>query len=230
MQIDIYIREQNGTREIRIPWLPDEIKIGGGEVETASYKIMNRGEVAIPTGTDLTTYGWEGIWPGQYRTDKSLLHGDWREPKEYHKIMESWAKSGTTLNLLVTGYPINDTVFLKEYESAAAGGFGDMSYTVKFSEKRDLTITTVGDNSENTSMEESQPEPERPAPITTDYTIKSGDNLWTIAQHLLGDGSKWESIYAANVDIIESTAKERGRGSSANGHWIYPGVTIKIPQ
>jgi len=229
MQVDIYIREQNGTREIRIPWLPDEIKVGGGEVETASYKIMYRGEVAIPTGTDLTTYGWESIWPGQYRTDKSLQHGDWQDPKIYHKIMESWAKNGTILNLMVTGYPINDTVFVKEYECTAAGGFGDISYTVKFAEKRDLTITTTG-TSEPTSAEESQPEPERPAPNTTDYTIKSGDNLWTIAQHLMGDGKKWQVLYEANADIIESTAKERGRESSANGHWIYPGITIKIPQ
>ena len=61
------------------------------------------------------------------------------------------------------------------------------------------------------------------------YTIVSGDCLWNIAKAKYGDGSKWTQIYNANRSVIESAAKSHGKGSSSNGHWIYPGVTITIP-
>lgn len=220
MQVDIYILERNGSRIVRVPWLPDEIKFNVGEVATATFKIMNKGDVAIPTGLGLATYSWESVWPGKYRTDQSLLHGTWQEPKYYHNILEDWSKKGTSLTIIVTGYPINKNVYLKEYECSAAGGFGDMAYTVKFEEERDIIIT---------SKKEQNP-PKRPAANTTDYTIKKGDTLWAISKKFLGAGSKWQTIYNANKDIIESTAKKRGMKSSSNGHWIFPGVTIKIPQ
>ena len=63
----------------------------------------------------------------------------------------------------------------------------------------------------------------------TKYTIVSGDTLWNIAKKMLGDGGKWNMIYSANMEIIENTAKAHGLGSSSNGHWIYPGTVITIP-
>lgn len=34
------------------------------------------------------------------------------------------------------------------------------------------------------------------------YTVKSGDTLWGIAQSQCGDGSVWPSLYAINYQII----------------------------
>ena len=100
-----------------------------------------------------------------------------------------------------------------------------MEYTVKFTEDRDIKITaTVMPVNTDQSAEQ-----QRPAEQTTDYTIKSGDTLWGIAQKYLGSGTKNTEIYNANAEIIESTAKKYGKSSSNNGWWIYPGVTIKIP-
>lgn len=61
------------------------------------------------------------------------------------------------------------------------------------------------------------------------YTVVSGDTLWGIAKKFYGKGSKWNIIYEANKDVIESTAKEHGKKSSDNGHWIWPGETLTIP-
>lgn len=97
-----------------------------------------------------------------------------------------------------------------------------MAYSVSFEEDRDITITTT-----------TVPNPpKRPSTTsnTTSYTIKSGDTLWGIAKRFYSNGSKWPTIYNANKDIIESTAKSRGYKSSNNGWWIFPGVTIKIPR
>lgn len=64
-----------------------------------------------------------------------------------------------------------------------------------------------------------------------DYTVKSGDNLWTIAVAFYGKGNgpKYTQIYQANKDVIEAEARRRGMNNSDNGHWIFPGTVLKIP-
>lgn len=61
------------------------------------------------------------------------------------------------------------------------------------------------------------------------YVVKSGDCLINIAKKQLNDSSKWTKIYNLNKSVIEATAKKHGRKSSSNGHWIYPGTKLKLP-
>lgn len=62
------------------------------------------------------------------------------------------------------------------------------------------------------------------------YTVVSGDTLWGISKKFYGTGTKYNIIYEANKDIIEATAKQHGKKSSDNGHWIWPGETFTIPE
>lgn len=64
----------------------------------------------------------------------------------------------------------------------------------------------------------------------TTYTVKQGDNLWSIAKKFYGSGTKYTVIYEENKDIIEKKAKYYGKSSSDNGHWIYPGTKLTIPE
>ena len=221
MQVDIYIRETDGSREIRIPLLPEEFTFSKGDVMFIKCDIMGRGEVAIPSGTELGEYSWESEFPGQLRKNDAMMRGPWQDPKTYRSIIEDWKRKGTKLNLLITGYPVNVDVYCEEFSTKGAGPFGDIVYEISFIEARDITITT-----NNTSTSKST---KRSATTAKRYTIKSGDTLWSIAEKLYGSGSKWQIIYNANKDIIESTAKKYGRSSSQNGHWIYPGVILTIP-
>ena len=221
--VDIYIREKNGSREIRVPWLPEEIEYKSGGVEAVEYSIMGKGPVEIPTGAGLRELSWNSRFPGELRTDKSMLRGSWKSPAWYHGILEGWRKSGTRLNVLVTGYPINFDAFLENYDGKASGGFGDLEYELTFKEYPAISVTyTVQKNTSAGTK--------RPATQSTSYTIKRGDSLWLIAQKMMGSGAKWQTLYQANKTIIESTAKRYGRSSSSNGKWIYPGVVIQIPQ
>lgn len=226
MTVDIYIREKNGSREIRIPWLPEKIDYKSGGIFAATYDIMNKGEVAVPTGRGLATVSWSSEFPGKNRTDRSMMRGSWKDPSHYHKILEDWRNKQTELRIMVTGYPINLDVFLEDYEAAPAGGFGDMEYSVTFKENRDITITskTVATAKKKATTTK------RSTPKTTSYTIKKGDTLWAIAEKHLGSGAKWKTIYNANKSIIEKTAKKYGKKSSSSGHWIYPGVKLQIPK
>lgn len=223
--VDIYIKEKSGNRQIRIPWLPEEIEYRSGGTTVATYDIMNRGEVVVPTGTGLAVISWTSEFPGLRRTDMGLLRGTYQPPEYYHKILEDWRAKGTILTVLVTGYPINKDVILTDYSATPTGGFGDMEYEVEFTEYRELTVTKkTAQKTANTTTTK------RPAKKTTAYTIKKGDTLWAIAKKFLGSGNKWKTIYNANKSIIESTAKKHGKKSSSNGHWIYPGCKISIPQ
>ena len=47
-----------------------------------------------------------------------------------------------------------------------------------------------------------------PAPAPTEksgrsYTVASGDTLWSIAEQMYGDGSKYLKIFDANADLLE---------------------------
>lgn len=219
MNVDIYIKEREGNREIRIPWLPEKIEYRLGDTAFVSYDIMNKGEVAVPTGTGLAKVSWDSDFPGVNRTDRSMMRGEWKEPAYYHNILTDWMEKGTPLNLIVTGYPINKDVYLEEYRATAAGGFGDLSYQLSFLEYRELQLGTGGGK-----------ETKRAAAAVTSYVIRKGDTLWAIARRFLGAGSKWQAIYNANREIIEATAKKYGKASSDHGWWIYPGCKIRIPQ
>lgn len=61
------------------------------------------------------------------------------------------------------------------------------------------------------------------------YTVVSGDTLWKIAMQFYKSGVEYEKIYEANKEIIESTAKTRGKKDSSHGHWIFPGTVLSIP-
>ena len=221
MQVDIYLREKNGNREIRFPILPEKIPYKSGDTEFLTYDIMNRGEVAVPIGVGLAQIGWEADFPGEGRSEDPAIRGSWNPPKYYHDILEDWKAKGTLLTIIVTGYPFNFDVDISTYHADASGPFGDMQYTIELQEHRDITIKTEQTNTSSSTTQ-------RTTQQTTTYTIKSGDTLWQIAERFLGSGSKWQTIYNANKDIIESTAKKHGYKSSDNGYLIFPGTTIKI--
>ena len=222
MQVDIYLREKNGNRELRFPLLPEKITYKSGDTEFVTYEIMNRGAVAVPTGVGLSRIGWPAEFPGEGRQNDPAIRGTWNPPKYYHDTLEDWKSRGTLLTIIVTGYPFNFDVDISTYEADLSGPFGDMQYTIELQEHRDIVIKTE-------QVKTSSSATKRPTQQPTTYTIKSGDTLWRIAEKLLGAGSKWQTIYNANKDIIESTAKKRGLKSSDNGHWIFPGVKLSIP-
>jgi len=53
-------------------------------------------------------------------------------------------------------------------------------------------------------------------PKTSEYTVAEGDNLWLIAQKLLGDGALWRKIWLLNKDAI------------TNPNIITPGEVLRI--
>lgn len=234
MNVDIYITDKAGNREIQIPWLPEEVNYDTKGALFASYSILDRGEVQLPAGENLSYFSWESIFPGPGRKNDSLQRGSWKTPKTYQDILDSWRKSGTLLQLVVTGTPINHDVYLDDFECSYNGPFGDFEYKISFVVAKSITISTVkkkkpnsSSSSSGSSSSSSKKRTESKSSAKT-YTVKKGDTLWSISKRYLGKGSRWREIYKLNKAIIESTAKKRGYKSSLSGNRIFSGTKLKI--
>ncbi len=60
-------------------------------------------------------------------------------------------------------------------------------------------------------------EPETATAEHGSYTVQSGDTLWSIAESVYGDGSKFSKIFDANTDQLEQPDR------------IFPGQELLIP-
>ena len=92
-----------------------------------------------------------------------------------------------------------------------------------------LSLRLVVDRIKSVSVQAVEAAQEQEQKAGTDYTVVSGDTLWDIARRFLGSGVRYVEIYNGNMEVIESTAKGRGKKNSGNGHWIFPGTVLRIP-
>ena len=226
MKIDIYIKETEGTRELRIPWLPDKVSCKSNGTRMITFDILDQGEVDVPNGSNLSTFSWESYFPGEGHKDLPFLRGEWQNPKKIQTILSEWRAYGTPLRLLMTGSPINHDVYLYDYNVDYESGYGDYAYDIIFKHRRDIKViyAKVATPTENKTSSTSTA-----TSTARIHTVKTGDTLWALAQKYYKAGAKYGTIYNANKTIIEQTAKKHGKSSSDGGHWIYPGTVLQIP-
>ena len=150
-------------------------------------------------------------------------------PAQFHNVYNNFSDvftdfSHTELKVSLEGYTLEEN----------AENAWDIIVSLKFKEY--LSYGTVkqtvvnnnsgsGGNNKNVSVETET----KVVNKNQTYTVVSGDNLSKISKKFYGVTSKWKTIYSANVDVIEATARKYGRSSSSNGHWIYPGTKLIIP-
>lgn len=223
MDIDIYIKETNGSREVRIPWLPDRVRYITNGARMGEYEIVDVGEVEMPSGSNLASFLWESYLPGTGHKSLPFLRGTWQDPKKIHNIFEDWREKGTPLRIIITGTPINHDVYLQDYTAEFESGYGDYKYEIEFKKRRDIKIVSTKVKTSTTSSSTTS------SSSNKTHTVKKGDTLWALARKYYGSGTKYKTIYNANKTIIEATAKKYGKKSSNGGWWIYPGTKLTIP-
>ena len=225
MEVDIYIKEAEGSREIRIPWLPDKVVFTSNGTRMMEYDILDVGEVNIPTGSNLGNFSWSSTFPGEGHKNLPFLRGTWQDPKKIQTILSEWREYGTPLKLLMTGTPINHDVYLTDYSVAYESGYGDYKYDIEFKRRRKIKIIS-------TKIESPKPSTTTTTTEKSDsnyeaYKIQTGDTLWGLARKKLGNGTRWPEIYNLNKTVLDDEAKRRGM--SPGSRWIFTGTVIKIP-
>ena len=80
----------------------------------------------------------------------------------------------------------------------------------------------VPEQSEKPEQKESAPAPaaakeEKKAALPCEHTVRTGDNLWSLARKYYGTGAKWKLIFDANKENIK------------NENFLEPGKILKIP-
>lgn len=229
--MDIYLTETgSGGRRFTFPSLPERIRVKNS-TNYQSFDILSMGTIKIPKGMTPTTISWEGVFFGEAKKKESIVK-TWVKPSECEKTLQNWQEKGTALRLMVTGTNINIDVTISSFTCEEVGGFGNKEYKIEFIRYKYLKIYTTDELKivKFVKKTNTRPAPAAPANKGT-YTVKSGDNLWSIARKYYGgSGSNWKKIYDANKSVIESTANRYrgGRGSDC-GHWIYPGTVLTIP-
>ena len=227
--MEIILKTLDGSMRFEFPSLPSEITVGNG-ANHRSYKIIGLGDVQIPKGTNSEQISWESVFYGPSKQGEAMMQ-TYMDPLQCVNILEGFRDSGTPLTVMCTGVGINRDMTISDFQWKPYGGHGNIRYSIIFTQWKSQQVK-VNRNAEtnhapNSAADtpEGRPEP----PPAQNYTIKSGDTLWAIAQKKLGGGSNWQKLYNANKDVIEAAAKKHGKKSSDNGHWIYPGTTLTIP-
>lgn len=228
--MDLYMTEKDTGTKYALSLLPDKVR-AKASANVISYNFINVGEVKMPNGQKLRQFTWSGVFPGKSHYNLPFIKKQhWKAPKEMVNVMENWRKKGTRIVIMLTETSLNCEVFLSSFDYTWTGGGGDVEYSVTFIEAKDVKVYTITEANTTQSANSSNniDSGSRPASKTTDtstnseqtkiYTVKKGDCLWSIAQKLLGKGSRWTEIYDLNKKVI---------GSDPN--LIYPGQVLVIP-
>ena len=207
---EFYLTNIATNEMIQLCMTPQEVK-ARTEANFRTFNIIERGEVKLPKGEQLTQISWQGILPGaRILLYPFVTHAAWEQPIEIIKALKRWREEGAKLKLLITQTPINLDVFIKSFDYTASGGQGNYEYNIDFIAAKELKILTVAeaDEARAKAKENSIDELNRRAAMKSKLGMKVGkiNNLWTIAQILTGNGGNWEKVLEQNPQITDPTS------------------------
>lgn len=204
--INLYFTYKNKTIKLPIP--PENLEIvkaGNNQNE----EVVGLGEINIIKFPRLKTFEVSAWFPEE------------EDPKEYEKFFDLVRDERKPVKFIATRLNYNMLVSVDAFTvDTRSGEEGDLYFTLEFQEWRDYTPQRVAIETNQGSIivdRVSRNTEDKPVP-PTDYTVKSGDNLWKISQKYTGDGSRWTELYSMNKGVI---------GGDPN--LIYPNQNIVLP-
>lgn len=227
--------------KILFPIAPEKIttKVNG---DNKTITLINQSEVNQIKGMKLTEFSFDLLLPNQKYPFALYQDGVFRKAKYYLDKLEAFKKSKKPFKLkIIRNNGNNQTLFdtsmnvtLEGYEieEDAEQGTDVKVSSIELKQYKTYGVTTIkvkkkSSTTNKKTVTKKKVVTTKKKTVTT-YTIKKGDTLWLIAKKCLGSGNKWKTVYNANKDIIEKTAKKHGKSSSANGRWLYVGTKLKI--
>lgn len=200
-QYGIWLSWNNQEEGFELPILPREIgpSIRG---DGAEHDVSKLGKINVIKDRGLAEYNIESLFPVHpypFITASIIL-----EPKAYVDYIMRWWESKRPIRLtaVTATMEINTPASIEVFEwKEVAGSPGDISFSLRLKEYRFYAaqrIPVLQQTGGSTMIQ--NPKPTRPddrVPPKT-YTLVAGDNLWKVAQKVLGDGSRWREIQRLN--------------------------------
>lgn len=205
--MEIWLSWQNNKERLRLPILPSSFEVSVGNLNT-KVNINEIGNINLIGKSDLKTITLESFFPNQdyYFCEYS----DFPKPYECVEMIEGWRKSGKPIRLIITNTNINLPMAIENFSYGEKDATGDVYYLLELAEYVFTKTKTV------TKQQEYTVEVERPITkeIPKEYVVKPGDNLWSIAKKLTGNG--------ANYTVIAK------KNNIKNPNLIYPGQKLVV--
>lgn len=187
-----------------------------------TYETVKLGEVNYLKDKKLAEITIKSFFP-------AILSAPWvvasgilaQQPFYYINLFESIRDQKQTMRLVVVGLGINMEVSIEDFEHGFVAQDDDIQFTLSLKQARDMRAKNLVTNVDGSSSVENGFQPVRKLTkvIPDNYTVKPGDDLWTIASTVMGMGSKYVDIQKYNRLIL-------GRDPNI----LTPGTVIGIPK
>lgn len=196
--MEFWLSYNNFAERLQLPVPPPEYEyIESNQNETVN--ILGLGDIIQITGEGLAEIEISSHFPAHRVPYAQYYLGD---PYEAVRTIERWKRTKRPIRLIITETPVNLACTIETFTWGERGGSRDVNYSLKLREYRFIQVQQITPTPAQTAglKTASTRSDTREQPKT--YTVKAGDSLYLIAKKVLGDGSKWQAIYAKNKSTI----------------------------
>ena len=217
--MEIWLSIDNKAEQHQLPVLPPEFEVFSNNMNTV-VNINEIGEINLAGKEGLQKITIACFFPNQ---DYSFVETTKRhDPYTYVKNIKRWSRSLKPIRLIITDTPINCAMLIESFSYKEKDGSGDVYYVLELAE---YVFTGIKKDSNTDYKEPSSPpktdtkvdnivsgsigdtlkpvlvkpvEREDDKTIPTEYTVKPGDTLTTIAKRLTGNADNYKAIAEKN--------------------------------
>lgn len=204
-------------------------------------EVLGFGEVIAGATASLATCSLSSIFP--YRNIGFVPNSEFHDKDWLFEKFNLWRTNLRVLRYRITNTSVQFECIIKSIKIGEQDISGDYQYTLELQENKKIqllqrsgtmfadlwgnglttnvgTTATINASSTNVSSPASNTSGSNTGNTTLTsngnkkYTVKSGDNLYSIAKKMYGDSSKWQQLYQKNSSKIK------------NPNLIYPGQVL----
>lgn len=189
----------NHEEMFNLPINPPSFELSEGNLNK-TVTLLNVGEITLignrgRIGCKLSSFFPSSRSPHYWRAD--------REPMEYINTLLKWKNSKRPIRFIISDSEVNLAMALENITYSKREGDDDVYYTLDMSEYRFLNVRTV-QTAAKAAVDTGLKERPNTEAVPKKYTVKDGDDLWTLAVRFYNDGAKYMKIYEANKNVMSS--------------------------